>query len=74
MRDDLTLLPSAVALARRAVARVRQNLGIAVGSVALLIAAVFLGLPLWLTVIGHEGSTVVVILNGLRLLGEREKK
>jgi Cd2+/Zn2+-exporting ATPase len=74
MRDDLTLLPSAVALARRAVARVRQNLGIAVGSVALLIAAVFLGLPLWLTVVGHEGSTVVVILNGLRLLGEREKK
>jgi Cd2+/Zn2+-exporting ATPase len=50
---------------------VRQNLTFAFGVIALLIVASFLGLPLWLGVLGHEGSTLIVVLNGLRLLGDR---
>jgi Cd2+/Zn2+-exporting ATPase len=71
MRDDLTTLPFAVWLSRRAGQRIRQNLGLAFGVIILLVMVSFLGLPLWLGVVGHEGSTVVVILNALRLLVER---
>jgi hypothetical protein len=38
--------------------------------IAFLVLASFFGLPLWLGVIGHEGSTLLVVLNGLRLLWE----
>ncbi len=78
MGDDLTALPYAIRLSRKARAIVRQNLVIAVGVMAVLVAMVFLGqytplgaLKLPVAVSGHEGSTVIVILNGLRLLGER---
>ncbi len=71
MRDDLTALPFAVWLGRRALQRVRQNLTFALGVIGLLLVSSFLGLPLWLGVIGHEGSTLLVVLNGLRLLWER---
>jgi len=70
MRDDLTALPFAVWLGRRALRRVRQNLALALGVIGLLLVSSFLGLPLWLGVIGHEGSTLLVLLNGLRLLWE----
>ena len=69
MADDLALLPVAIGLARRAQAVIRQNLLFAFGMMALLLAATFAGhLPLPLAVLGHEGSTVLVILNGVRLL------
>ncbi|MGE3820591.1 MAG: heavy metal translocating P-type ATPase, partial [Isosphaeraceae bacterium] len=69
MRDDLTLLPEAVALSRRANRVIRQNLVFAFGMMALLLASTYVGdLPLPLAVLGHEGSTVLVILNGVRLL------
>jgi Cd2+/Zn2+-exporting ATPase len=78
MADDLTALPYALRLSRRARAIVIQNLVIAVGVMVVLVALVFFGhltpfgaLKLPVAVSGHEGSTVVVILNGLRLLGER---
>ena len=71
MRDDLTALPFAVWLGRRARQRVRQNMTFSFGMIGLLVLASTLGLPLWLGVLGHEGSTVLVVLNGLRLLGER---
>jgi len=81
MSDDLTALPFAMRLARRARAIVIQNVTIAVGVMALLVTWVFLGqhtpfgaLRLPVAVSGHEGSTVVVILNGLRLLAERRGK
>jgi Cd2+/Zn2+-exporting ATPase len=74
MRDDLRVLPVAVWLSRRARQRIRQNLTFAFGMIALLLASSFLGLPLWLGVLGHEGSTVLVVLNGLRLLGEHPPK
>jgi Cd2+/Zn2+-exporting ATPase len=78
MADDLSALPYALRLARRARAVVIQNVTIAVGVMLALVAWVFLGqhtplgqLRLPVAVSGHEGSTVVVILNGLRLLGGR---
>jgi Cd2+/Zn2+-exporting ATPase len=78
MADDLTALPYALRLSRRARTIVIQNLVIAVGVMVVLVTLVFLGrhtpfgqLKLPYAVSGHEGSTVVVILNGLRLLRER---
>jgi Cd2+/Zn2+-exporting ATPase len=76
MADDLSALPYAVWLARRARSVVVQNVAIAVGVMIILVIWVFLGqhtpvgqLRLPVAVSGHEGSTVLVILNGLRLLG-----
>jgi Cd2+/Zn2+-exporting ATPase len=71
MRDDLRALPLAVWISRRARQRVRQNMIIAFGAIALLVLGTFFSLPLWLGVLGHEGSTVVVVLNGIRLLWEK---
>jgi Cd2+/Zn2+-exporting ATPase len=69
MADDLRQLPGAIALARRARRVIRQNLAFAFTGMAVLLAATFLAsLPLPLAVVGHEGSTALVILNGLRLL------
>jgi Cd2+/Zn2+-exporting ATPase len=69
MADDLTKLPYAIALSRRARRAIRQNLTFALGVIAILvIAALGAHVPLPLGVIGHEGSTIVVVANGLRLL------
>jgi cation transport ATPase len=38
------------------------------------VLATFFDLPLWLGVLGHEGSTVLVVFNGLRLLWARPPK
>jgi Zn2+/Cd2+-exporting ATPase len=69
MADDLRHLPYAVALGRSANRIIRQNLVFAFSvMLVLLFAAFFATLRLPLAVVGHEGSTVLVILNGLRLL------
>jgi Cd2+/Zn2+-exporting ATPase len=69
MSDDLRKLPYAIRLARQTQVVLKQNLVIAFGvMVGLLITSFVVELPLPLAVLGHEGSTVVVILNGLRLL------
>ncbi|MFI8966421.1 heavy metal translocating P-type ATPase [Streptomyces sp. NPDC053493] len=71
VRDELAAVPAAVALARRARRLVVQNLAIAGTFITALVAWDLVGtLPLPLGVAGHEGSTVVVALNGLRLLRE----
>ncbi|MFG1750972.1 heavy metal translocating P-type ATPase [Streptosporangium sandarakinum] len=68
-RDDLATVPAVLALARRARRLVIANLVIAATFIAVLVAWDLLGeLPLPLGVAGHEGSTVIVGLNGLRLL------
>ncbi len=70
MADDLAHLPYAIGLARQARKTVYQNLAFALAVIVMLVAAAFgAELPLPLGVVGHEGSTVVVVLNGLRLLG-----
>lgn len=70
MSDDLRKIPFSIGLARQARKVVWQNLTFALSVIVLLVAGAFgaeLALPLG--VVGHEGSTVLVVLNGLRLLG-----
>ncbi len=72
MSDDLQKLPHAVGLARNARKVVWQNLSFAMAVIVLLVVSAFgAQLPLPLGVVGHEGSTVLVVLNGLRLLAYR---
>jgi Zn2+/Cd2+-exporting ATPase len=73
MRDDLSALPIAVWISRTAHRRLRQNLVLAFGMVGLLVLASFFNLPMWLGVLGHEGSTLLVVFNGVRLLWEKPK-
>jgi Cd2+/Zn2+-exporting ATPase len=72
MSDDLSRLPFAIQLSKAATGVVRQNLVISLGVSAVLILASALG---WVciseAVILHEGSTLVVVLKGLRLLAFR---
>jgi cation-transporting P-type ATPase J len=69
VRDELGTLPTMVLLARRAHRVVRANLAFAAAVIVCLVAWDVIGtLPLPLGVAGHEGSTVIVGLNGLRLL------
>ncbi|MFG2806529.1 heavy metal translocating P-type ATPase [Streptomyces massasporeus] len=71
VRDELAAVPATVALSRRARRLVVQNLVIAGVFIAGLVVWDLAGdLPLPLGVAGHEGSTVLVGLNGLRLLRE----
>ena len=69
---DLTTIPKVIELSRRARRVVVANLLIAASFITALVAWDLLGhLPLPLGVAGHEGSTVLVGLNGLRLLADR---
>ncbi|KZE81761.1 ATPase [Paenibacillus elgii] len=69
MNDDLDKIKEAIVLGRRTTRIIKQNIAFAVTVIAFLIAANFFkGIPLPLGVVGHEGSTILVILNGLRLL------
>ncbi len=69
VRDDLTAIPAVLALARRARRMVLANLAIAGTFIVVLVVwDLFWYLPLPLGVAFHEGSTVIVALNGLRLL------
>lgn len=73
MADDLSKLPFAVALSRAARRIIRQNLWLSLGVVAILIPVTLAGLAgIGLAVIIHEGSTLVVVFNALRLLSYRE--
>ncbi|MCW2560627.1 MAG: ctpD [Mycobacterium sp.] len=72
VRDELVTIPAVLALARRARRVVIANLVIAATFITGLVAWDLLGhLPLPLGVAGHEGSTIIVALNGLRLLRSR---
>jgi Cd2+/Zn2+-exporting ATPase len=69
MADRLDNLPVAIELSRQALRIIRQNLCIAIGvSILLIAASVFGWVNISQAVVLHEGSTVVVVLNGLRLL------
>ena len=73
MGDDLGKIPYVLGLGRRTRRTLTVNLAIAFGAIALMVGTILLrGIPLPLAVVGHEGSTVIVSLNGLRLLGYRE--
>ncbi len=69
MKNDLSKISYAVKVARKMQRIVKQNIIFAISVIMLLIASNFLQVvDLPLGVIGHEGSTILVILNGLRML------
>ncbi|MBW4598456.1 MAG: heavy metal translocating P-type ATPase [Calothrix sp. FI2-JRJ7] len=72
MADKLEKLVVAIELGKRAVRVVKQNIAFALMSVLILLVINFtVGITLPLGVVGHEGSTVLVTLSGLRLLKNR---
>jgi Zn2+/Cd2+-exporting ATPase len=69
MSDNLRNIAFAISISRQARKVIWQNLTIAMSVIVVLMAsALGFSLPLTLGVVGHEGSTVLVCLNGLRLL------
>lgn len=71
MKNDLSKIAYAVRLSRKMQRIVKQNIFFSIGIIVLLIASNFLqAVDLPLGVIGHEGSTILVILNGLRMLNK----
>jgi Cd2+/Zn2+-exporting ATPase len=69
MHDRLENFLAAFRLSQRARRIIRQNLIISLGTVVVLVTFAILGrIPLTIGVVGHEGSTVVVVMNSLRLL------
>ena len=69
MHDRLENFLAAFQLSQRARRVIRQNLVISLGTVLVLVTFAMLGrIPLTIGVVGHEGSTVVVVMNSLRLL------
>ncbi len=73
MSDDLSAIAYAIRLSKRTQQIVWQNIVFALGVVVVLVTLTLtIGVPLPLGVVGHEGSTIIVVLNGLRLLGYHE--
>ncbi|WP_149141214.1 heavy metal translocating P-type ATPase [Gemmobacter caeruleus] len=75
LSDEMGQLAAAQRLAKRTARVIRQNLAFALGAMVLLVmGGLFFELPLPLAVLGHEGGTVLVVLNGLRLLADPIRK
>ncbi len=72
MADDLRTLPFAVGLSRKTRGIIRQNLWMSLGMVVFLVPATIFGLGIGPAVALHEGSTLLVVFNALRLLAYRE--
>ncbi|NOV01523.1 heavy metal translocating P-type ATPase [Paenibacillus planticolens] len=73
MNDDIGKIAEAIVLGKRTKVIIKQNIIFAMTIIITLIAVNFIqGIALPLGVVGHEGSTILVILNGLRLLRQRE--
>ncbi|MDR7070368.1 Cd2+/Zn2+-exporting ATPase [Pseudoxanthomonas japonensis] len=72
MADDLKHLPFAVGLSRHTRGIIRQNVFVSLGIVAFLIPATIFGLGIGPAVAVHEGSTLLVVFNALRLLAYKE--
>jgi len=73
MADDLRHLPFAVGLSRQTSRIIKQNLWASLGVVAFLIPATLFGLKIGAAVVFHEGSTLLVVANALRLLAYRDR-
>lgn len=81
MSSDLTRLPFMIRLGRRAEGIIRQNVIFSIGVIVTLVLLTLVVplfvpdfvLPLPLGVVGHEGSTLIVVMNGLRMLTLRPK-
>jgi Cd2+/Zn2+-exporting ATPase len=74
MADDLSRIPYVLALSRATRKTLIANLSMAFIMILVMVGCILtIGLPLPLAVVGHEGSTVLVSLNGLRLLAFRDR-
>jgi Cd2+/Zn2+-exporting ATPase len=74
MADDLNNIPYVIGLSHQTRRTLAINLGFAIFMILLMLSAIFWsGLALPAAVVGHEGGTVLVSLNGLRLLGYKFK-
>ena len=73
MGDQLDRLPFVVGLSRQTRRIVRQNLWASLGMVALLVPATIFGMRMGVAVLFHEGSTLLVVANALRLLAYRSR-
>ncbi|MCA9125570.1 MAG: heavy metal translocating P-type ATPase [Planctomycetales bacterium] len=73
MADNLDHLPLAIGLSRATRRIIRQNLWMSLGMVAFLVPATILGLNIGPAVALHEGSTLVVVFNALRLLAHKDR-
>jgi Cd2+/Zn2+-exporting ATPase len=72
MADDLFKLPFAVRLSRQARAIIRQNVALALGIKAIFLVLALAGLAtLWMAVFADVGASLIVTLNGMRLLRQR---
>lgn len=72
MADDLAKLPFAVGLSRVTRSVILQNVTVSLAVVAMLVPATILGLSIGAAVAVHEGSTLLVVFNALRLLAYRD--
>lgn len=72
MADDIRQLPFAVGLSRHTRSIIRQNLFVSLGIVAILVPSTIMGLSIGAAVAIHEGSTLLVVFNALRLLAYRK--
>ena len=72
MGDDLRQLPFVVGLSRQTSRIIKQNLWVSLGVVAVLIPATIFGLNIGTAVLFHEGSTILVVINALRLLAYQD--
>ena len=73
MGDDLRKLPFAVSLSRRSRRIIQQNLFISLGVIAMLVPTALMGVAgIGIAIMFHEGSTLLVVLNALRLLNHKE--
>lgn len=71
MADDLSKVSYAISLGRRSTRVIKQNVTFAIAVILVLVVSNFMGyVNLPLGVIGHEGSTIAVIISGLRLLSQ----
>ncbi|MEN9110983.1 MULTISPECIES: heavy metal translocating P-type ATPase [Xanthomonas] len=73
MADDLKHLPFAVGLSRHTRGIIRQNVFVSLGIVAFLVPATIFGLGIGPAVAVHEGSTLLVVFNALRLLAYKDR-
>ena len=73
MGDDLRRIPFAVSLSRKSRQIIQQNLFISLGVIVMLVPTALLGVAgIGIAIVFHEGSTLLVVLNALRLLNHKE--
>lgn len=74
MADDLSRLPFAILLSRAALRVIKQNIAFAVAVKMVAVLLVFPGwLTLWLAILADMGASVLVTMNGIRLMGIKPK-